>query len=210
MDNISLFKERLKHERKNAQLTLESLAEIIHTSRQTISLWEKGASSPSVHDLIKLCEVFECDFGYLVGEYDCRTRQATDIQAEIGLSEKAINKLLFMNTLDTSEELDIISSLMTNPYFLSAVQKTARFLSISKKCKERDSELKKAKEAITQDDYYTIHAITDEIILSQTGVKSTELQASELGILYKLSALDDFQSALRDVMKGMGKHGTDS
>lgn len=208
MDNTALFCERLKKERTAAKLTLDELGEKTSTTRQTISRWENGISEPTVNDLMKLCEVFGCDFGYLVCEYDCRTRQATDIQASTGLSEKAVNTLEFMNTMGMGEDLEIISSLITNPLFISAVQQSARSLAITQKCAERDAELKKVKDMMQSDDYYTLHALTDEMIQSQTGTHSIELSASDIGTLYKLAALDDLQSALKDVMKGLSKNGT--
>ena len=47
---------------------------------------------PQFEDMLKMCEVFDCELGYLLGEFDCKTREATDIQAKTGLSEKAIKK----------------------------------------------------------------------------------------------------------------------
>lgn len=92
--------KRIQSERKRCiidgkSMSLDQLAEKISVARQTISKWEKGeGAGPTVWDLLRMCEVFGCDYGYLVGDYDCRTRTATDIQAETGLSEFAVINLL--------------------------------------------------------------------------------------------------------------------
>lgn len=63
------------------------------TSRTTIRKWERGEVLPPLEHLLKMCELFGCELGYLLGEYDLPTRTATDIQQETGLSVKAIEQL---------------------------------------------------------------------------------------------------------------------
>ncbi len=101
---------------------LDNFAEEISVSRQTLSKWEKGdeKTHPLLDDLFKMCNLFNCELGYLLCEYDCKTRAATDIQAITGLSEAAI---LQLNAWHESEEsphpitadikiLDVISRLI--------------------------------------------------------------------------------------------------
>lgn len=92
---INKIGERIKTERKKQDLTLEDLADKIGVSRQTISKWEKGAatSGPSLWELVKMCQLFQCDLGYIVGEYECKTRPVTDIHNETGLHEDTILNL---------------------------------------------------------------------------------------------------------------------
>lgn len=96
MDNIKDIGKRIKKERTRIKgLTLDVLAEKISVTRQTISKWEKGGGGgPTVWDLEKMCAIFGCDYGYLIGDYECRTRTATDIRDETGLSELAVANLL--------------------------------------------------------------------------------------------------------------------
>lgn len=99
MDNIKVktIGERIKAERtrEGCSITLDTLADKIGVTRQTISKWEKGeGTGPTVWDLVRLCEFFGCDYGYLIGDYACRTRIATDIREETGLSELAVTNLL--------------------------------------------------------------------------------------------------------------------
>lgn len=91
--------ERIKKERKLLKLSQDDFVErygreIGISSRTTLYKWEKGEGELSVWTLLKLSGIFGCDFGYLIGEYDCRKREATDIRAKTGLSETAIMLLL--------------------------------------------------------------------------------------------------------------------
>lgn len=102
MYNIDEVGKRIRNERiekdesgiERVKFSLDVLAEKINVTRQTIAKWESGKSSPTVEDLLQLCNVFGCDYGYLIGDYECRTRKATDIRDETGLSELAIDNLL--------------------------------------------------------------------------------------------------------------------
>lgn len=62
-------------------------------SRKTIASWEKGNPIPPLDALIKMCEIFDCELGYLLCEHDTKTRAAADIQNETGLNEAAIDIL---------------------------------------------------------------------------------------------------------------------
>lgn len=63
------------------------------TSRTTIRKWERGEVLPPLEHLLKMCELFGCELGYLLGEFDLPTKTATDIHQETGLSLKAIEQL---------------------------------------------------------------------------------------------------------------------
>lgn len=77
-------------------LTQDQLAYLIRSTRQTVGTWEKENGKnkiPSQNQLITLCELYGCDYGYLICEYDNRKHEKADIQEEIGLSDKAIDIL---------------------------------------------------------------------------------------------------------------------
>lgn len=44
--------------RKNASLSQDNLAEKLYVSRQTISQWENDQTTPTLENLIRLCEIF--------------------------------------------------------------------------------------------------------------------------------------------------------
>lgn len=103
MNNISIdvyekrrreIGERILTERKKLGLTQDGLAEKIDIgSRQTIGQWENGTALPSLSKLLCMCDLFDCEIGYLLCEYDCKTRAATDVKSETGLSERAVYEL---------------------------------------------------------------------------------------------------------------------
>lgn len=93
-NNINVIGERLKEARKSMGYSLEYVAEACDIQQyQTVSKWESGNTTPKLEKLLTLCELYGCDLGYFIGEYDCKTRKNTDIKAETGLSEASINQL---------------------------------------------------------------------------------------------------------------------
>lgn len=95
---------RLKEARKTMGYSLEYVAEACQIQQyQTISKWESGNTTPSLEKLLLLCELYGCDLGYFIGEYDCKTRKNTDIKAETGLSEDVINQLRADNAFKSSK-----------------------------------------------------------------------------------------------------------
>lgn len=118
MDNITGMGRIIKAERKKLGDNLDEFAQKIGISRQTLAKWESGqGNGPTVNDLLRMCELFNCDFGYLVGEYTCKKREATDIQAETGLSDSGINTL---RSLDPKSKR-FINDLLENPCELDKI-----------------------------------------------------------------------------------------
>lgn len=95
--NYEAIGKRIQEERKKAKIKTQSaLAEKLDyspDSRQLIISWEKGTAIPTMDNALKLCELFNCELGYLLCEpnYTLPTGRDTDIHAETGLSEKAIS-----------------------------------------------------------------------------------------------------------------------
>lgn len=111
----------IKQERKRLGDNLDDLAQKIGITRQTLAKWESGqGNGPTVNDLLRMCELFSCDFGYLVGEYSCKRREATDIQAETGLTSEAIDTL---RALD-SKSRRYINELLESPCELGKIAHT--------------------------------------------------------------------------------------
>lgn len=91
---IDVTARRIKEAREASGYTLAQVAESCGVQQyQTISKWEKGNTVPSLENLLKLCGLFNCELGYLLGEHEGRTRAATDIHEMTGLSFRAIDEL---------------------------------------------------------------------------------------------------------------------
>lgn len=58
MKNRTNLSERLRQLRKNAGLSQEQLAEKLDISRQAVSKWEAGSSSPDIHNIVQLGKLY--------------------------------------------------------------------------------------------------------------------------------------------------------
>lgn len=65
------FEEKLISLRKSKGLSQEELAEYLGVSRQAISRWEAGSSTPDMTNLLGICEYFRVSSDYLIhDDYD--------------------------------------------------------------------------------------------------------------------------------------------
>lgn len=103
-------------------------------SRQKIGRWEIGEPVKKLDELQALAKVFDCEIGYLLGEYPCKTKENTDICKETGLSETVVNLLKYAHKTESFSFLidflnEIIPSLndsyiMTNYEHLKFARKS--------------------------------------------------------------------------------------
>ena len=65
-------------------------------NRETYSNWESGYRLPPTEMMLRLCEVFDCDITYLLGEHDEKHRKTHDLREEFqgALSEEAIDNII--------------------------------------------------------------------------------------------------------------------
>lgn len=61
-----IFREKLVQLRKSRNLTQEQLAEELGVSRQAVSRWEAGDSTPDMTNLLGLCDLFGVSADYLI------------------------------------------------------------------------------------------------------------------------------------------------
>lgn len=74
------FAKQLQFLRKKANLSQEDVAEHLHLSRQAISKWEQGQSTPDVETCIKLCEVLKVSPNQLLLGFDNTEEHASRIK----------------------------------------------------------------------------------------------------------------------------------
>lgn len=95
-------------------------------SRQSVGAWENGSRLPPLNLLLKMCELFDCEIGYLLCEYDCKTRETTDIQKATGLSEKSIQRLfIFRKRTKGTDRFTFdspINSIIENDAFVELIE----------------------------------------------------------------------------------------
>jgi len=63
----NLFKQQLVKLRRQRNLSQEQLASQLFVTRQSISKWEQGETSPDLNTLVSLANIFEVDLNELVG-----------------------------------------------------------------------------------------------------------------------------------------------
>lgn len=93
METRQAFPERIADERKNAGLTQDELASQLGISRQSITLYEKGARVPDIEVLRKFADFFDVTADYLLGITDNRTSESEIIGDMLGLDDFQINFL---------------------------------------------------------------------------------------------------------------------
>lgn len=112
--NFESIGKRIKKARENAGLSKASVARSLDFDQyQTVYNWEEGKATPSIKTLLKLCDLFDCDLGYLVGEYSCPRMDLSVAHESLGLAPDALSILQGMNENGNQKELDLISEFIT-------------------------------------------------------------------------------------------------
>lgn len=117
-ERVAEFRQRLKKERKKARLTQEKLAAQLNElgygkGQSGVSDWETKGRLPDLETVFALSRIFGCDCGYLLGDYEERTHDSTDICKATGLSESTVNWLCNMATWGAGQEAaTVIDALM--------------------------------------------------------------------------------------------------
>lgn len=86
----------------------------ISIGRNTLSALETGNPvSQKIDLLLALCDIFNCELGYLLGEYDLPTGRETDIANETGLSPDSVRKMLLLHHCKDNLIIETIDKLLT-------------------------------------------------------------------------------------------------
>ena len=95
--DLKALGERIQQTRKETKISQRELAEHINRKREYISRIETGKTEPDLTDLLGMCDIFHCELGYLLGEpeYKAKTHAVTDICRVTGLSQKAVDNLIY-------------------------------------------------------------------------------------------------------------------
>lgn len=191
--NWEIVGERIKKARKLVRLTQRELGDKIDYEYQMVGKWERGESHPSLDTLFSLCNIFGCELGYLLGEYDCYTREATDIQALTGLSEQAIERLKHIGCVKLSDGYcDISRGLGKN--LLNAFLESKEFVRMMQYFQH----------------YYTLDSSNEDVTDTLDGEELTGADLSRayslaaaagLAILEKKDAAEFYLSLAADIFK---------
>lgn len=129
--------ERKKHD----GWTQEKLGKMLLVTGKQISNYENGKLLPPQDILLKMAKLFDCEYGYLLGEesYKDGSKLNTAICESLGLSNKAVITLRSVTHKGLTQELcnrqQAISSFFESPYFISFIDCLVEAVTISKELK---------------------------------------------------------------------------
>ncbi len=110
-----MFSERLKTLRTEMGLTQNQLAQELGLSNKTISVYEKGTSSPTLETLEKMASYFGVTIDFLIGYSNDRNPKVRQLSGALNLSLDAIRALIVLT--DSKDNSNVLSSLLENSNF---------------------------------------------------------------------------------------------
>ena len=121
-----MFSERFKTLRLEKKLTQNELAKELGVSNKTISVYEKGTSSPTLETLEKIAAYFNVTIDYLIGYSNVRNPKLDNLAKELNLTEEAIafiNSLSLETNVATDAPLSLtFSHMIENPAFIKIIR----------------------------------------------------------------------------------------
>ena len=131
--NLEKIGKTIEFERQKKNITQNKLGEKINVTGKQISNYENGKLVPPIDVLFKLCDIFECELGYLLGEeiYSNGTRASTIITNETGLSIDSINSIIKITGkektclnfgYESEQYRKILNNILTSKKFLDIIK----------------------------------------------------------------------------------------
>mgnify|MGYP000136342223 CR=1 FL=1 len=177
--------------------TQDSMANLFgYAYRQTYGKIENCETELTLFTLYRLCEIFECDIGYLLGEYPTKKRDTADVQKVTGLSEKSIETLkrlknssyMDKSIINNLYALKAIDFLLSHKLGLSILRYIGEYLFNDYTPHYEDSyEPEDIDQALVVDKLFEL----DDIIEENESAFSTEAETDELKAFDILDTLDD-------------------
>lgn len=130
MSNIDWFMvgDRIKTNRTIFGLTQARLAEMVNEitgksiNERKIGRWERGEPIQKMDEIKALCNIFHCDTGYILCEYDSRKAESVRIASATGLSADAIDILNSVNKQEyPAMDSRVISALIENTALIERI-----------------------------------------------------------------------------------------
>jgi len=140
VDKYSITKsaEIIRAKREKLGYTQDYVAEQLGLkNRQSISKLENGTQPPSWEQIVKLCNVFNCDVGFLIGEHETEIHEYQNVINITGLSNEAIAKLWNLKNnrgYESKQMLDIINALLVSPNINELLNKLFQVVELAKLC----------------------------------------------------------------------------
>ena len=94
------FKDRLKHLRKEKNLTQIELASLLHYGYTAIANYENGRNQPRISDLVRLANIFGVSLDYLVGVSDVKHYMTQDTILQENIAKQTHEKGMELTLMD--------------------------------------------------------------------------------------------------------------
>lgn len=125
--------KRIAARRKALKMTQPDIAKKLNFSVKQISMYESGKATPPINTLLKLCDVLDCEFGYIMGDpdYSKPTKIESEIYAKTGLNSEALDSLGVITFLERKysywgdfpcDSINAINRLISSPYFSDLIE----------------------------------------------------------------------------------------
>lgn len=194
--NVEKIGQIIAEQRRKHGLTQKELGDIVHCSGKQIHNYESAATMPSIDMLFKLCEVFKCEFGFLLGEpdYSEGTRIETAIHKGTGLTKEAMDSIRLLTSTEKkaprfgyeSEEFrSLLNRFLTSKHFFSFMDEILNLDEAFQKCESIMLNLEKqignARYAAARDLSLEIESLAPE----GQGANVTQEELADLRLLQK-------------------------
>ena len=103
---------KIKELREQKGYTQQELAEMLSRKKASICDWEKGRCEPSIFDLIKLADIYNCSIDYLLGRED----EFGIIQAKNELTQAESQLLTLFKTLNERDQNKVLGYVQALAY----------------------------------------------------------------------------------------------
>jgi len=125
--------KQLRFEREKRNWTQKELGSKVGITGKQISNYEQGIPTPPIDMLLNLCETFDCELGYILGEedYSQGSRMLTEIRNATGLTLTSIDAIRKITGTDSDciefgYEVEkyrrVLNSLLSSQYFIAFME----------------------------------------------------------------------------------------
>lgn len=120
------FEEKLVTLRKERKLSQEQLAEKLGVSRQAVSRWESGETTPDMMNILGLCDIFEVSADYLIRE-DEQVTQSAPAQASTAPAAPKYGNLFILISA-ACFQIGLVASICSSCFSNNSLQSVLSFL----------------------------------------------------------------------------------
>lgn len=136
----------IRQERKKLKQTQDKFGKMLGVSGKQISNYENGKLLPPQDILLHMADLFNCEYGYLLGEesYKDGSKLTTAVCESLGLSSRSVESLRAATHKGLTRELDArqqaINSFFESHYFQGFIDCLVEAINISKDLKSRSND----------------------------------------------------------------------